>query len=320
MVNRPRNVDDKDLRHDPPFDYPISVPTTMSYYLQRINLAELCRCIADTLPMANVDLSPVDYKEIIALDNRFEAFLENLPVFLKIDELSRVRSEDIMQQYPQLRTQRYALGMIALTRRCKLHQPFLVRASLKTHYVYSREVSLQSARSVIRMKRLVEMEHGSIFAANVKLTGVCHHIFMATIVLVTDLCFHKGHGDDEGRKAEVIEALKILEEAKSESRMATQFLESLENILRKHKVRLLSRPCIENHSRGKVDMADAQANTQPQIDPRPNFMEETFNTLEDPPSYPSDIDSVWKDYVQLGPNFDMPEWDSLFSDLDATFN
>ena len=65
-------------------------------------------------------------------------------------------------------------------------------------------------------------------------------MFMATIVLVMHLYFNKATEgeDDAARKAEVVAACKMLEEAKSQSAMASEFLESLMDVLRKHKVRL----------------------------------------------------------------------------------
>lgn len=320
LVKRPRNVDDENLAQDPSLDPPISSPTTMSYYLQRINLADLCRSVADTIPMLNVDISTIDYKDIITLDRRFEALLEGLPYFLKTDEHNRKRSEDIMLRYPQMRAQRFSFAMVALTRRCKLHQPFLIRGSVHQEYKYSREISLKSARSVIKMKRLVEQEPGTLFGVDVKLTGVSHHIFMATIVLVTDLCFNRGREDDEERKVEVIEALKILEEAKCRSSIVSTFVESLESVLRKHKVRLLNRPCV-GYEDDRLNTKEDPPPLQSQTTEKPlEVVPEPWDSLEDPMSYPSEMDSVWRDYVQLGPNLQMPEWDSLFSDLDSTFH
>lgn len=30
------------------------------------------------------------------------------------------------------------------------------------------------------------------------------------------------------------------------------------------------------------------------------------------------FDTAWQEFVDFGPNFDAPEWDSLFFDLDAS--
>lgn len=292
----------------------------MSYHLQRIKLADLCRSVADTIPLLNVDISTIDYKEIVALDKRFEGLLEELPSFMKIDEHNRRKSEEIMLKYPQMRVQRFSLAMITLTRRCKLHQPFLIRGSVHKEYNYSRDVSLKSARSVINMNRVVERDAGTLFSADVRLTGISHHIFMATIVLVTDLCFNRGGDDDEERKVEVIEALKILGEAKCRSRIVSKFVESLERVLRKHKVRLLNQPHTGNDDDRLKTERDQPLSNPPPIGNQIDFVPEPWDSLEDPMSYPSEIDSVWRDYVQLGPNLQMPEWDSLFSDLDNTYH
>lgn len=322
-VNWPRNVDDVDLVHeDPPVDLPLSEPTTMSYYIQRIKLAHICREVVDAMPLSSLDLSTIDYQQVIALDAKFEAFFDGVPDFFKTDESHRIASQSVMRRYPHMRVQRYALGMISHTRRCKLHQPFLIRRSLDGRYDYSREISLKSARNVILMKRLVDKEYGSVLAANLKLTGIVYHIFMAIIVLVMDLCFNKSHGDDNVRKAEVMDAFKILEEAKSQSRMAKEFLDSLMDILRKYKVRLhhppeslaenASHPCLgPSETQAYQDLGGANGET--------GMPYSLWPPRDNPQHYLSDFDEIWTEYVELGPNMNMPEWDNLFSDLDSRF-
>ena len=322
-VNRPRNVSDQDLVHDnPPVDLPLSKPTTMSYYLQRIKLADICRSVVDVMPLSNLALATIDYQDVIALDDKFEAFFQDLPIFLKTDDQSRAASEPIVQQYPQIQVQRYALGMIGHTRRCKLHQPFLIRGSVDDRYAYSRKISLRSARCVIRQKRLVENQHGTVLAANVKLTGVVYHVFMATIVLVMDLCFNKSEGSDAARKAEVMEACKILEEAKAQSRMASEFLESLMDILRKHKVRLHNPPCDKPEKGVCQDAVPPGAQVHTDANAVVEQEAQQFNPWpmqDNPQNHLSDFGEIWKDYVEFGPNMEMPEWDTLFSDLDSRF-
>ncbi|KIX07653.1 uncharacterized protein Z518_02306 [Rhinocladiella mackenziei CBS 650.93] len=325
-VNIPCNVNDSDLTHDkPPVNLPLSEPTTMSYYIQRIKLADICRNVVDVMPLNGRDLALVDYQDVIALDDKFEAFFQELPVFFQTDEKSRLAAEPIMCQYPALQVQRYALRMIADTRRCKLHQPFLIRGSVDPNYAYSREISLKSARSCIRVWRLHEKEYQSILVASVKLTGVVHHVFMATIVLVMDLCFNKTAGDDAERKAEVREACKILEDVKCQSRMAHEFLESLMDILRTHKVRLHNNPPpgdsteegILPDSTGMPQRGNGLSTT-PAGQERQSY-DDSWPPPDNPQNYLSDFDEIWKDYVEFGPNMDMPEWDNLFSDLDSRY-
>ncbi|KAJ9631306.1 hypothetical protein H2204_008248 [Knufia peltigerae] len=317
-VNMPLNINDSDLMYRRPLvERPSSEPTTMSYYIQRIKLADICRCVVDVMPMFNVSLTSLDYQQIIELDGKFEAFLDDLPIFFKIDDKSRRETEGIMRDNPNINIQRYALGMIARTRRCKLHQPFLIRRSVESHYTYSREISLSSARCVIHLKRLVEKEFDSVLLANVKMTGVVYHVFMATIVLVMDLCFNKNEGDDDKRKAEVREACAILEEAAGQSSLAREFLNSLMDILRKHKVHLHHLPP-EAASKTEIKQPDAQ-NAPGLAAPDVELLQNFFPAQDTGRNYLSDFDAIWTDYVELGPNMDMPEWDNLFADLDSRF-
>lgn len=320
-----RNVNDKDLHQaNPLVDLPPSQPTTMSYYIQRVKLADICRSVVDVMPLSSIDLTTLDYQEVIQLDSKFQTFFEELPIFLRTDENSRRQTEHIARQYPHLRTQRCILGMVARTRRCKVHQPFLIRRSVESHYTYSRDISLKSARSVIRLMRLFQRESDTAFTSNIKLfrmTGVVHHVFMATIVLVMDLCFNKSDDDTE-RKAEVMEACKVLEETGSQSPLARGFLDSLMGVLRKHKVRLHNLPG-DNVDNTSLINATALSGSQNILQiPAASQMQQlpsSFLPQDNSQNYLSAFDEIWKDYVELGPNMDMPEWDSLFSDLDSRF-
>ncbi|KIV81945.1 hypothetical protein PV11_04092 [Exophiala sideris] len=321
-VNMLRNVDDRDLNQVPPVDLPQSQPTIMSYYIQRVKLGSICRSVVDVMPLSSIDLATLDYQEVILLDSKFQAFFDELPMFFRTDENSRRQTEHIVRQYPHISTQRCMLNMVARTRRCKVHQPFLIRRSVESHYAYSRDISLESARCVIRLMRLFQRETDTAFSSNFKLvrmTCVVHHIFMATIVLVMDLCFNKSEDDTE-RKAEVMEACKIMEETACQSPLAKGFIDSLMGVLRKHKVRLhnLSGDVVDTPSSlnttahsGPPNVVDTM--TVPEIQPLSNSYLPQDNTQ----SYSSDFDEIWKDYVELGPNMDMPGWDSLFSDLDS---
>ena len=319
-----RNVNDMDLNQVPLVDLPQSQPTIMSYYIQRVKLGSLCRSVVDMMPLSSIDFPTLDYQEVIQLDSKFQAFFDDLPMFLRTDENSRRQTEHIVQQYPHISTQRFMLNMVARTRRCKVHQPFLIRRSVESHYAYSRDISLESARGVIRLMRLFQREADNGFSSNVKLvrmTCVVHHVFMATIVLVMDLCFNKSEDDSE-RKAEVMEAYKIMEETGSQSPLARGFIESLMGVLRKHKVRLhnlpgdgLTTPSAQHTmaQAGPPNILDTM--TVPELQPVPS----SYLLQDNAESYSSGFDEIWKDYVELGPNMDMPGWDSLFSDLDSRF-
>lgn len=247
-VNIPRNIDDKDLIYtDPPINRPLSEATVMSYDIQRIKLGDLCREVVDLIPISVGDITTVDYQQVMALDQRFDAFLQQLPVFLRNDEQSIRQSERVMAQYPQMRTQRQLLSMSAKAKRCKMHQPFVIRGSRDTRYSYSRTMSLKSARAVLEDKRRSDaLNINSHLHHRYKLSAyMTYHTFMATIVLVMDLCFNQkspsdGEDDEETRvtKAEVMEACRSLHQDQSTPGMGVTYLASLMDVLRKHKVKL----------------------------------------------------------------------------------
>lgn len=267
-VNLPRNIDDKDLIYtNPPIDRPLCEPTTMSYDIQRIKLANLCREAVDLLPISVHDISTVDYQQVIALDQRFDVFLQELPVFLRNDEQSIQQSVQVVARYPQMRIQRQFLSMVLKTKRCKLHQPFLIRGSIDSQYSYSRTVSLKSARALIEEQRYIEsLEKDSHPPYPYRLTHRTYHIFMATIVLVMDLCFNKTSSannsnsnsnnvdvdDEETRvtKTEVMEACRKLYQDQVLPGLCTAYLASLMDVLRKHKVKLrpYSTECIQHNT------------------------------------------------------------------------
>ncbi|EXJ85808.1 hypothetical protein A1O1_06177 [Capronia coronata CBS 617.96] len=316
-VNLPRNVNDTDLYHDnPSIDLPLSEPTIMSYYIQRIKVADICRSVVDVMPLSSPSISKIDYQDVIALDRKFEAFFEDLPWFFKMDDKSRAESDAIMRKYPHMRLQRYTLGTVALIQRCKLHQPFLIRRSAEGYYNYSRDVSLQCARAVISLKGVLDAEVGTMVHAPIQPGSIAYHIFMATIVLVMDICFNRNEGDDAARKAEVTAACKALEDCISRSRAACDFLSSVTETLRKYKVKLHHPPG------GMVQEAIVPASMEmfhPSQDVLPISKQQPDNasSMDNTQHVFADFDKIWKEYVEYGPNMDMPDWDSLFNDLDS---
>ncbi len=324
-VRFPRNIDDDDLNCvDVDFDRPLEEPTSMSYSLQRIHLANICRSVVDFMPTAVSDLKHIDYKDVIFLDSRFEHFLLRLPVFLRLDEESRQKSLEIDQKFPQVEVQRYLLGLAIHNRRCKLHRPFLLQCSHEPRYIYSRKICLESARAIFQVRRFLENGSSSFASAHLRLCAVVHYVFMATVVLVMDLCFNRIEEEEEQRKDEVINACRILEEAKGQSAIAGRLLESLMAILRKHKIRLRNpSPVREANGRGSTTAPATEYSSHfepapPSHEPidgdnAPMMMQEKqLLDIDDSP-----LREIWQDYAELGPHSDVIDWDRLFSDLDS---
>lgn len=82
-VNRPRNVTDEELSSAPSyFTRPLSEPTIMGYYLQRIRMSELSREMTDLTYGLEGDCIPANLAD--DLDAKFRMFLSELPAFLRV--------------------------------------------------------------------------------------------------------------------------------------------------------------------------------------------------------------------------------------------
>jgi hypothetical protein len=200
-------------------------------------------------------------------------------------------------------------------RRIKLNQPYLIRGSLDRRFAYSREVCLRSARAVIHVKRLLEKEKSSFGSTHQRLFMIIHHLFLATIVLVMDLCFNRIEGHEEQRRVEVMDACKMLEDCKEQSDVAEKFLESLKDVLRKHKI-LPPSSFIDSTSAKESSVAGTSMlrNESTECTRHPDNLDPSEGiTLN------IDIDffQTWQNYIDSGQNLDMPHWDHLFSDLDS---
>lgn len=334
----PRHIEEEDLEiQDANFERPLTTPTASSYLIQRIKLAEVARHIIDTIPLGASGADSVRYEDIIALDGRFAAFLRELPPFFQFDPTNDARFHSLYTERPSILVQKYTTNMICQTRRCRLHQPFLVRGFTSPAYAHSRNVCLESARKVIAIKHQLDRQK-SMATSLLAMSGIHHHMFFACVALVMDLCFNmNGNGDRHTnsleaaqRLAEVKDALSVLEDAKDRSPVAKKFLDSLMDVMRKHKVRLIDGPAAESQQRSTTPfaafgaLANGVAHGVPQAASVPNglpsnsqIFEDNFDAMQIQHNQhdQSDFDEIWQSYIEHGPNFDAPDWDELFLDL-----
>lgn len=332
-VRYPRNLDDDDLMSvDFHFERPLSEPTSMSYFLQRIRLAEICRMVVDSMPMTTSDPAQANYQNVISLDNKFETFLMEVPVFLRLDEDSRRKSGAIDQKFPQIEIQRYLLNLAVYNRRCKLHRPFLVQFSHEPRYLYSRDMCLRCARAIFQVRRLLENGNSFFASAHLRLCAVVYYVFMATVVLVMELCFNKiaSLEEEQQRKQEVADACQMLKEAEGQSAIAGRLLESLMDVLRKHKIRLLNLDADRPSNGSGCTAAGTGHISAGVVDHVSRFGEARYhepaehdgslwNTSNNKQLLSDDAGSgnIWQDFIEPGLDSGEVDWDHLFADLDS---
>ncbi|KUJ10115.1 uncharacterized protein LY89DRAFT_597337 [Mollisia scopiformis] len=288
-------------------------PTSMSFFLERLRLANLCREMTDTVPLETSKLIQMPYEQIIALDQKLQDFLSNLPFFFKFDSESRRRSKPFEAVYPKITVSRYCITSEAHSRRCKLHQRFLLRQSVDPRYAYSRQACLESARAAVS-GFLYLREHECTYASSEFMGIMLHFTHLALVVMAMDLCFNKGQPDEAEIKSELKIALQMFEEARNSSALLSRFWCSLNEVLRKHNVDL-------NHPTNSAGSNDLRL----MPDGGYNFLTvdhmqyaQTEMNIDDPNfTFDTSFDDFWQFAMQGESNPDSITWDNLYSSLDS---
>lgn len=289
-------------------------PTGMSFFLERVRLARLCREMADTVPLNTSKLMQMPYEQIMSLDAKFQDYISSLPFFFKLDAESLQRSKSLETIYPRIHISRYCITTEAHTRRCKLHQKFLHRQSRDPRYAYSRQACLESARAVVHGYRgLQQHESGSI---EPELMGIAvHFTHLALVVMVMDLCFNRDEADEAEVRAEVKSALQMFKDARNASPLLAQSLTSLSDVLRQHKVHLADQSITANSN--SVGLAPDETMCDAFNDPS-NTDQQLGLVAEDPGvTYNTQFEYFWQSALVEELNTDTLSWDNLFSALDS---
>ncbi|KAG7402461.1 putative transcription factor lepB [Fusarium oxysporum f. sp. rapae] len=224
-TNLPRHVDDDDLSNSDHKERPLSEPTTMSYNLQRIKVAEVGRYISDLMPH---DPSEASCELILSLDAKLESLLYELPRFFRMDMLECEETKQIDQKYPHIPMQRLLINLLINIFRCGLHFPYLPGRINKAIHAFSRQASLKAAQAVLSSQRgmsVTDMLHSADF---MKIQGTIFHMFIGALVLTTDICCNQ---DGQTQLSELMEVLKKLDDVKDHPKMAAKLLNILTQLL-----------------------------------------------------------------------------------------
>jgi hypothetical protein len=233
IVKRPLNVNDEDVVDGMSrIERPSSLPTSMSYSLHRMRLAELSRNLADRTPYMIGQPGGPSHDLVLDIDTELQLLIIETPPFFSMSpsklmetyQLSPSKAADIAHQGHMFYSFIYA-------RRCELHFPFYSRGFVDSAYASSRDLCLQSARLLIQTE-----VQSQAMATPYRFLGLLVGVFMASIVLLIDLCHGKSPSQKEQEREEIAKACRILEGARHESETAANFLDSLMHVLRKHKV------------------------------------------------------------------------------------
>ncbi|KAI9690054.1 MAG: hypothetical protein M1820_010053 [Bogoriella megaspora] len=316
-VRLPKDCSDDDLVFGEASESMLgSQPTGMNYFLERIRLAHLCREMVDTVPLDTCKLEQTPYEYVIALDKKLVDFISSLPFFFKLDAESRKQALPLETMYPNIPLLRYCITRAAHSRRCRLHQRFLLRQSSDLRFAYSRQACVESARTVLQFYEDLS-GNGPPRVVTARMGIAVHFMYLALVVLVMDLCFNRNEADEAEIKAEVKAALQMFENNKYVSPLLSRFASSLYHILQKHNVCLADPVCsIMNEVADSGHVTDTDAFDLPEE----HQMQSTqFDMDLDLPGVNFDVsfDEFWQSAIEGEPDLDLLAWDNLFSSLDS---
>ena len=170
------------------------------------------------------------------IDTELQLLTNDIPPFFSLSKaaLTEIYRLD-SSQAAKIAHQGYMVRSLLYSQRCKLHFPYFSRGFVDSSYAYSRDICLQSANSIIRTES--QLESSELCAGTrFKSLGLLVGVFMASVIVLMDLCHNKSLPRQEEQREEIADAFRILEEVRHESETAATFLDSLMHVLRKHKV------------------------------------------------------------------------------------
>lgn len=229
----PSNVNDTDIGPPGNYDQPLAVETDMIYYIFRFQLSVICREIVDAMQSIGCEMHELPYETVLGFDKKLNSMISDIPPVFRMDAKSRAQHKDLDAKYPFLAVQRTTGHFGIQTRFTRLHRPYLARGTYDPRFSYSRMICLRSARSVIELGAgLTQWGKNQNFQP-ARMWTVTHHIFVATVILVMDFCLNRDDPRIEERKAEIMDAFKLLESCQETSTMAKRGLQQLRDILRR---------------------------------------------------------------------------------------
>ncbi|KAL3477281.1 hypothetical protein BJX99DRAFT_257537 [Aspergillus californicus] len=334
QTNKPSNIDDTDIGKIP--TQPPETPTQMSFFLERLKLAETCRAIVDTIGPDHLAGKEPDYTQILLLDRKLRAAQSEAPDFLRLDPSSKAKYTTLYKTRPSLAWQRCLLQQAWHSRLCRLHRPFFIRGARDPTYSYSHVIGVTSARKVLELKRMMDEEEPRFTPSSSAIWSIMHHVFMAAVMLLLDVCYNWDDILGEKRKEEVLDACRMLSKAQQSSSLVKEGIDGMMGVLQ---VRYQSKSKNKSKSAKKgagtgSEILNSESTQQVELPPAPQVPQGTVSMgsiqpdglihadpdpgLNDESHFQDrDLEDIWSEFIDNGGSmeFAAEDWSELFTDL-----
>jgi hypothetical protein len=176
---------------------------------------------------------------------------------------------------------------------------------------------------VLEVKRIMDEEE-PLFAPNSSFFwAVMHHVFMAAIILLIDVCFNWDDILAEKRKEEVLGACRMLSRAQQSSSVTREGINAMMGILRRHWKRE-RRP-----DEAEADLASSSIHSTLEDQQTPHNIHDSRTVFESQEqvfssSYPAvsefgqtPLEDLWSEMLDSSGNIGLetPDWMDLLTDL-----
>lgn len=335
-VNHPRNIDDELLTRSSGQEvdgFSASTPTSMSYLLHRLYLADICRQVVDTLPSVLMEPQELNYDVVVTLDGRFQNFIKFLPAYFQLEPQNMEAQAEIMRNRPYIAWQRATLHLSVNTYICRLHRPFHLESFANPAYAFSRTMCVRSAHKVLDMRRSMDDIGHSVGLDVSRLWSVAQHVFLAAITLAAEVSFNPGAPLADLQRAEVLEACRMLGEMRSESNAMRHMVQKgvqvllamLENSQQHTPSSQATSPVPTKASRALGGGGEEEEQQEEEMSfagaesVRGTPLVSIFNPNV-PPHDAGDAQDywgqLWTEFFSTSPEWDVPQWNSLLEDID----
>lgn len=269
------------------------------------------------------------YGKIIDLDRKLRKALNELPPFYRFGQAADQEFSTLYHQRPVIAWQRSMLQLGYHFRICRLHRQHFVRGAKDPKYSYSHVVCLRSGRTVLEIKRIMDEDERIMTPSSSLIWAVMHHVFVAAVILLVDVCFNWEDVLAVKRKEEVIAACRMLTHAQQSSAVALRAIDAMMNVLRKHWIHVRGLKCpqaarqndqVASASAGAQRPANIPAQPQTAMGvPTPDSVMENAHNQDQSQSLQLDmpLEDLWTEMLDSSAyaGLDTPDWTELLNDL-----
>ena len=318
-VQYPSNVDDEMIEPDKlVFPCPRSTPTFMSHFYERLRTANVCREIVDAFPPIIEGAVEPPYDVVMAFDKKLQDMRDTLPFFFQLDPLSIEKSREICAQRPYITWQRLVANFGLYARICRLHRPYHVRGFWRAEYSYSRFACHQAAQKMLELRRSMdEVSVAGSFQPE-RMWVITQHVFLAALVLATDVSFNPEAPDARLREEKVMLAYRTLERSKKASNHLLGVVQGNMQTLITTLQNQRTRP-FDAKKDGTFNITDQLGQTHfrdPSVGEYSDAgSRDVAMSTEPSMARQANTDQLWSEFLAAVPDLQNFEWNTLFDNV-----